>query len=105
MGFEEEEEEDSDDGGKRRGRGKGKAKKGSKAPVPKLTIKLGRKKKGGYDSDEEKKGDSDEEFENMLAEAEDAMDPNDAQVVADARREKKEKKGKPKIKIGNKNSP
>ena len=105
--FEEEEEEDSDDGGKRRGRGKGKSKgkgkKGSKAPVPKLTIKLGRKKKGGYDSDEEKKGDSDEEFENMLAEAEDAMDPNDAQVVAEARKEKKEKLGKPKVKIGNKN--
>jgi len=102
-----EEEEDSDDGGKRRGRGKGKSKgkgkKGSKAPVPKLTIKLGRKKKGGYDSDEEKKGDSDEEFENMLAEAEDAMDPNDAQVVAEARKEKKEKLGKPKVKIGNKN--
>ena len=39
----------------------------------------------------------------MLAEAEDAMGPEDAQVVAEARREKKEKKGKPKIKIGNKN--
>merc|ERR1712156_610409 len=103
----EEEEDDSDDGGKRRGRGKskskGKGKSGGKA-VPKLKIKLGRKKKGASDSEEEEeekpKGDSDEEFENMLAEAEDAMGPEDAQVVAEAR---KEKRGKAKVKFGNKN--
>merc|ERR1712029_876972 len=57
----------------------------------------------GEEEEEKPKGDSDEEFENMLAEAEDSMAPEDARVVAEARREKKEKKGKPKIKIGNKN--
>merc|ERR1711911_330742 len=61
--------------------------------------------KGVSDSEEEekRKGDSDEEFENMLAEAEDSMAPEDQQVVEQARKEKKEKKGKPKIKFGNKN--
>ena len=34
----------------------------------------------------------------MLADAEDAMGPEDAQVVAEARREKNENKGKPKKK-------
>merc|ERR1719464_1606179 len=59
---------------------------------------------GASDSEEEekRKGDSDEEFENMLAEAEDSMAPEDQEVVEQARKEKKEKKGKPKIKIGKK---
>ena len=105
------EEEDSDDGGRARGRGRGsktKSKAKSKAkPVPKLKIKLGgRKKRGGSDSEEEEekaKGDSDEEFENMLAEAEDAMGTEDVAVVQEARKAAKEKKGKPKVKFGNKN--
>jgi len=104
--FDYDEDDDSDDGGKKKGRGRGKGGKGKgkgKA-VPKLKIKLGgRKKKGGSDSEEEEeekaKGDSDEEFENMLAEAEDAMGAEDVQVVAEAR---KQKKGKAKVKFGNK---
>eukprot|EP00091_Calanus_sinicus_P002490 TRINITY_DN12538_c0_g1_i1.p1 TRINITY_DN12538_c0_g1~~TRINITY_DN12538_c0_g1_i1.p1 ORF type:complete len:256 (-),score=84.33 TRINITY_DN12538_c0_g1_i1:371-1138(-) len=93
--FEYDEDDDSDDGGKKKGKGRGKSKgKGKGKAVPKLKIKLGgRKKKGGSDSEEEEKtkGDSDEEFENMLAEAEDAMGAEDVQVVAEARKEKKGK--------------
>merc|ERR1719427_1199098 len=104
--FDYDEDDDSDDGGKKKGRGRGKGGKGKgkgKA-VPKLKIKLGgRKKKGGSDSEEEEeekaKGVSDEGFENMLAEAEDAMGAVDVQVVAEAR---KQKKGKAKVKFGNK---
>eukprot|EP00092_Neocalanus_flemingeri_P015825 GFUD01017130.1.p1 GENE.GFUD01017130.1~~GFUD01017130.1.p1 ORF type:complete len:1937 (+),score=754.41 GFUD01017130.1:187-5997(+) len=108
--FEYDDEDYSDDGGKKKGRGRGKVggkAKGKGKAVPKLKIKLGgRKKKGGSDSEdnseeeEKTKGDSDEEFENMLAEAEDAMGAEDVQVVAEAR---KLKKGKAKVKFGNKN--
>jgi len=102
--FDYDEEYDSDDGyNKKKGRGRGKSKGKAKGKaVPKLKIKLGGRKKKGSDSEEEEKakGDSDEEFENMLAEAEDAMGADDVQVVAEAR---KEKKGKAKVKFGNKN--
>merc|ERR1719346_965378 len=39
----------------------------------------------------------------MLAEAEETMTTEESKIVEQARREKKEKRGKPKIKIGNKN--
>merc|ERR1712223_2308740 len=109
--FEYDDEEDSDDGQKRRGRpGKGKATKGKgkgKA-VPKLKIKLGggRKKRGEVsDSEEEEKpkGDSDQEFEDMLLEAEDTMTADDVAAIEEAKKKAKKKQGKAKMKIGNKN--
>jgi len=105
--FDFEEEEDSDDGGRRKSRGRqaASAKKGKgKKAVPKLKIKLGgRKKKGSSDDEEEEEPankDSDEEFEEMLKEAETAMGDEDVQITAET---KKKGKGKAKMKIGNKN--
>jgi len=111
--FDYDDEEDSEDGAKKRGRpGRAKptpksTKKGKQAAaaVPKLKIKLGGRKKKGEASDSEEeekpKGDSDEEFENMLAEAEDSMTTEDVAAVAETKRAKKT--GKAKVKIGNKN--
>ena len=108
--FDFDDEEESDEGGRRKSRGRTattSAKKGKgKKAVPKLKIKLGGRKKRGSSDDEDEEGgggggakDSDEEFEEMLKEAETAMGDEDVQITA----EKKKPKGKAKMKIGNKN--
>ena len=108
--FDYDDEDESDDGSKRRGRGgrgvKPQGKKGKGKAVPKLKIKLGGRKKRGEatDSEEEEekpKGDSDQEFEDMLLEAEDSMTVEDIAAIEEAK--KKKKGGKAKTKIGNKN--
>merc|ERR1712107_31914 len=102
--FEFDDDDDSYDNSRRKSRGRASASakkvKGKKA-VPKLKIKLGGRKKRGSSDDEEEGGgkDSDEEFEEMLKEAETAMGDDDVQITA----EKKKPKGKAKVKIGNKN--
>ncbi|MAD24502.1 MAG: hypothetical protein CMO44_10070 [Verrucomicrobiales bacterium] len=109
--FEYDDEDDSDDGQKKRGRpGRGKpaaAKKGKGKAVPKLKIKLGGRKKRGEVSDSEEeekpKGDSDQEFEDMLLEAEDTMTADDVAAIEEAKKKAKKKQGKAKTKIGNKN--
>ena len=107
--FDFDDEEESDDGGRRKSRGRAaaaasSAKKGKgKKAVPKLKIKLGGRKKRGSSEDEEEdtRGgkDSDEEFEEMLKEAETDMGDADVQITS----EKKKPRGKAKMKIGNKN--
>ena len=109
--FEYDDEDESDDGQKKRGRpGRGKpaaAKKGKGKAVPKLKIKLGGRKKRGEVSDSEEeekpKGDSDQEFEDMLLEAEDTMTADDVAAIEEAKKKAKKKQGKAKTKIGNKN--
>ena len=89
-------EDDSDDGQKKLGRpGRGlpaAAKKGKGKAVPKLKIKLGGRKKRGEVSDSEEeekpKGDSDQELEDMLLEAEDFMTADD--VAAEWRQAREE---------------
>merc|ERR1719193_1925185 len=107
--FEFEDDDESDDANNSRRKSRGSrasaasAKKGKgKKAVPKLKIKLGGRKKRGSSDDEEEGGvakDSDEEFEEMLKEAETAMVDDEVQVTS----EKKKPKGKAKMKIGNKN--
>merc|ERR1711962_518166 len=67
---------------------------------------MGRKKRGEVsDSEEEEKpkGDSDQEFEDMLLEAEDTMTADDVAAIEEAKKKAKKKQGKAKMKIGNKN--
>ncbi|XP_071548739.1 chromodomain-helicase-DNA-binding protein Mi-2 homolog [Panulirus ornatus] len=96
---EEEFDDDSEGAGKKkRGRkrtvtGESKAKKGGK--VPTLKIKLGKRKKDTSEDDSSQ--DSDAEFEQMLAEAEDMNKAEDEAELASGN------KKKPKTKIGSKN--
>ncbi|XP_034949736.1 chromodomain-helicase-DNA-binding protein Mi-2 homolog isoform X2 [Chelonus insularis] len=105
------EEDDEDSDRKRKSRGS-RAKKGKKTKVPTLKIKLGKRKRGS--SDEEAEGsvagsdrDSDVEFEQMLADAEEtpAPDANAKGTHEDAAAETPAEppvRRKAKTKIGNK---